>query len=47
MKEGQGPFEVLGNLLEIIYFSIFTVFQFQIIFFLLIRKIIKLTHKIN
>ena len=33
MKKGQGlPFEVPGKLLEIIYISIFTVWQFQFIF---------------
>ena len=48
MKKGQGlPLEVLGKLLEIIYFSIFTVWQFQIILFLVISEIIKLIHKIN
>ena len=40
MKKGQGlPFEVLVKLLEIIYFSIFTVWQFQFIFFLAINLI--------
>ena len=48
MKTGQGlSFEVLGKLLEIIYFSIFTVWHFQFIFFLVISEIIKLIHKIN
>ena len=40
MKKGQGlPFEVLVKLLEIIYFSIYTVWQFQFIFFLAINLI--------
>ena len=41
------PSEVLGKLLEIIYFSIFIVWQFQFIVFLVISEIIKLNRKIN
>ena len=47
-KKGKDlPFEVLGKLLEIICFCIFTVWQFQFIFFLVISEIIKLVRLIN
>ena len=47
MKKGQGlPFEVLGKLLEIMYFYIFTVWQFQFIFFLVISDV-KMKEKIG
>ena len=43
---GQGlPFEVFWQLLEIIYFSIFTVLQFQFIFFPFIGEITELICK--
>ena len=48
MEKGHGlPFEVPGKLLEIICISLFTVWQFQFIFFHVSSEIIKLIHKIN